>query len=631
MKISKLHVSNYRCFDNIQLDNLGKIVCLVGANGSGKSSILDLIIQVCGTKRGRHQFESKEWKGKIDGKTLVIEYNFSRKEKGVFRLGSHPQSGTIRVIHLEPMVPDDFGTQYHNFDDLVLDNTRSYFIYYSPIRSFQLENLGESRLPSADEGLYILPQASNYQNRARLLTSLMTQLLHRQREELVRKVQSGKNVDSKDYMELDIVHDVFNRFFKVTGKTFLTPETSEDGRTSYWFKTPWSIYHLPLSALSSGEQWLLFFFLEMKLNNWKNHVILIDEIENHLHPKLALEFVKELKSIEDDNQYWITTHSPTIARYLNDSTWGLVLNDENKTEVVDSNSMELLSSLTGHDAVIPIGKTIVLLEGSKIPGQSRSIDETFFEELYSIGINLEHVHFVSIGHVGSLMDMGQALPDFERSLGLNWKVYAIRDRDAISDRDRINAMKTQNGRLYIWNRSSIEGYLIEPVIIRYLLQSKRVKLIPNESEIESEIIHHILNHKESIINRFTNHLVYLQYPTRGHSTIKWLQDASSIATTLQSEIDDFKLFVDQALSSNDWRKLLPYVDCKELAYDIYGKYLQDGVNRPQHFVDLVRSIMRDVIKEKIGCEEDKLAKLSEIWPEVSNVLKHLSEGLDFTT
>jgi predicted ATPase len=68
-----------------------------------------------------------------------------------------------------------------------------------------------------------------------------------------------------------------------------------------------------LEELSGGERALLPILMDFA--NWDiNHsVILIDEIELHLHPPLQQTFLRVLPSLGHDNQFIITTHSDAIA------------------------------------------------------------------------------------------------------------------------------------------------------------------------------------------------------------------------------------------------------------------------------------------------------------------------------
>src|SRR3982074_2172010 len=43
MRITNLHLHDYKCFENLVLDNLGNRVVLVGPNGCGKSAVLEAI------------------------------------------------------------------------------------------------------------------------------------------------------------------------------------------------------------------------------------------------------------------------------------------------------------------------------------------------------------------------------------------------------------------------------------------------------------------------------------------------------------------------------------------------------------------------------------------------------------
>ncbi len=42
MRIVSLKIKNYRCFQNIEIDNLPAFCVLVGANGTGKSTLFDV-------------------------------------------------------------------------------------------------------------------------------------------------------------------------------------------------------------------------------------------------------------------------------------------------------------------------------------------------------------------------------------------------------------------------------------------------------------------------------------------------------------------------------------------------------------------------------------------------------------
>ncbi len=81
---------------------------------------------------------------------------------------------------------------------------------------------------------------------------------------------------------------------------------------------------LEFSQLSSGEKYVLGLVLELiyrsiilnpRLDDFQNipGIVLIDEVENHLHPRWQLTLIKALESCFPNIQFIVSTHSPLIA------------------------------------------------------------------------------------------------------------------------------------------------------------------------------------------------------------------------------------------------------------------------------------------------------------------------------
>ena len=49
MKLNKIHLKNYRCFENLEIDFHDKLTVIVGTNGSGKTSVLEGSVVALGT------------------------------------------------------------------------------------------------------------------------------------------------------------------------------------------------------------------------------------------------------------------------------------------------------------------------------------------------------------------------------------------------------------------------------------------------------------------------------------------------------------------------------------------------------------------------------------------------------
>jgi predicted ATP-binding protein involved in virulence len=73
-----------------------------------------------------------------------------------------------------------------------------------------------------------------------------------------------------------------------------------------------------IAEMSSGEQAVFTILYEFVSNDIKNGIILIDELELHLHPPEQQALLAALRKIGPDCQFIITTHSPYIEGAIPD-------------------------------------------------------------------------------------------------------------------------------------------------------------------------------------------------------------------------------------------------------------------------------------------------------------------------
>ncbi|HSN99281.1 MAG TPA: ATP-binding protein [Candidatus Nanopelagicales bacterium] len=70
---------------------------------------------------------------------------------------------------------------------------------------------------------------------------------------------------------------------------------------------------VPLSALSDGERAILLIFGELALRGPRSGMVLIDEVEQHLHPRWQRAVLQGLLALLPSAQFIITTQSPYLA------------------------------------------------------------------------------------------------------------------------------------------------------------------------------------------------------------------------------------------------------------------------------------------------------------------------------
>ena len=74
-----------------------------------------------------------------------------------------------------------------------------------------------------------------------------------------------------------------------------------------------------LLQMSSGEHQILRILVGLAADTAKNSIVLIDEVELHLHPAWQKRLIQVLREDDSNNQYIFTTHSPTVVEMFYDS------------------------------------------------------------------------------------------------------------------------------------------------------------------------------------------------------------------------------------------------------------------------------------------------------------------------
>ena len=68
-----------------------------------------------------------------------------------------------------------------------------------------------------------------------------------------------------------------------------------------------------LSEMSAGERAIFPILMDFARYNINNSIVIIDEIELHLHAPLQQAFIRALPKLGYNNQFILTTHSENVA------------------------------------------------------------------------------------------------------------------------------------------------------------------------------------------------------------------------------------------------------------------------------------------------------------------------------
>lgn len=329
MDIKKIEIIDYKCFKNIKINNIKSINVIIGKNNIGKSSVLDVIEQIYGSRR----IEEKS-------KVLITKEMDNQIIRAVFK--DYVSGGDIIGNHYE------FGKKYIGKDiTFIKQNNGGRCLP----EQFELYN----ELPK--EQIYYWAQvASGIQ-----IESKITKRILAERNVFPEDNDNNMSVDSNgngitriitnfinrsEYDENLIKIDFLNRLNEIMGEdAHFTEIVTQQIETSQG--TKWEIYlreegkgRIALSNSGSGLKTILMVLAytilipEVEKKKLSNYIFLFEELENNLHPSLQRRLLRYLEAITKEGTIlFITTHSNVTLDAFQNSDLINILHIQKDTEV----------------------------------------------------------------------------------------------------------------------------------------------------------------------------------------------------------------------------------------------------------------------------------------------------------
>jgi len=221
---------------------------------------------------------------------------------------------------------------------------------------------------------------------------------------------------------------------------------------------------VPFEDLSSGEQEIAFIVGQIERFKLQRGLLLLDEPELHLNHELVRRWVTNLRDSVYDGQVWIATHSLEAVEAAEAScTYLLERTAENATPITtleNAPSIRLLSAALGSPAYAAERTAYVFIEGLK--GGSRQRER--FENL----VKEPGVTFVEVAGSADVRHYAGALHSLRLASGNPLRVGGIIDRDVRSEQS-IRMMADEG--LLVLACHEIENLYVEPNTVRAIASS----------------------------------------------------------------------------------------------------------------------------------------------------------------
>lgn len=378
--------------------------------------------------------------------------------------------------------------------------------YHGPQRYFSRENLGNVHLnlKTQEEGQrqsVLYNYAAKYAN---IKTQMATEyVIHALRE------QGG---DSKTGRELlsETLQELFHRFFP--GKDFHGVTANEQGELEFAVTVQGGDKH-DINDLSSGEKEILFGYLRLRNSAQRQSIILLDEPELHLNPRLIQglpQFYEKYVGADLENQIWTVTHSDAFLREAISSSGTMVLHmREAASGLVGDNQIQEISGRKEEENAILelIGDIAGYRPGGKIvvfEGEGSEFDKRMTAKLFPAFDR--KMNFVSGGNRATVRRLHEVLDAQSNQARMT---FSIVDRD-----DALHVDANEELGMYIWDVYHIENYLLEPSIVLAVLNRTSLDgtAFENDREVEEALKAIAKEHTESMVEDWVR--------GRAHTTIR---------------------------------------------------------------------------------------------------------------
>ena len=336
MRLKSIVLRNYKKFtEEKRIDFSSNITLIIGNNGSGKSSILQAIAAVIGNATQELDKPSKlNWSGfnyellQSGGLPpfLKLQVTFSENELAKTSQYFQELQQQGRSIHTKPGNKKEVYIDFDfDRDKAVCLKQNDFFQFRGYVYAKQLAASNPFKSLFADVGnIYWYTEERNSRSFRNIknnkdLEDIRDFLVSRYRfHQRVKYGEIALENDQRDIYE-DIVQ-LYQTIFPDRKLVGSAPRRNPlDALKPDFFYLSDGTHQYEISEMSAGER--AIFPMIIDFANWKinNSIILIDEIELHLHPPLQQSLITALPKLGKNNQFIITTHSDYVAYMVDDT------------------------------------------------------------------------------------------------------------------------------------------------------------------------------------------------------------------------------------------------------------------------------------------------------------------------
>ena len=442
MRITSLKVENIPPIRHLEINDMGSVVIIAGANGSGKTRLKEAIINTFRSPKSpqvglRISSTRPEEQSTWGEETLIIEpgaqnpkltaYMTSRTRGGTY-VGSVIQVDSDRSVKSVSFGPITYTTPDPDDADI------NYTYYLNPFvnRWNDIVNKIYQKAASRDRKIAQFVKDNPDKIGSDALSKHPDSFLPYQ--EVFSSLLLGKKLEAID------------------------PTQPKEFQYRVGDSQP-----LQFISLGSGEQEVVKVAFDLIWKKIRHCIILVDEPELHLHPTLAFRLIETLKGLGDGtNQFIFFTHSADLIStyYSSNSVYfidpeEIEQNQARMLSILDNRHTATVSRVAANLGLFAVGKKIVFIEGA-----NASVDRLTYHKISQV--RFPEAYLLPVGSVENISALGNVVDELANAIfGIG--LFMVRDRDGLLP-EQVQSLE-KNPRMRCLKRRHIENYFLDAYLI----------------------------------------------------------------------------------------------------------------------------------------------------------------------
>jgi predicted ATPase len=603
MRVSTVHIENYRNISFAYAENLPNLMVIGGTNGSGKSAVLEAIYTV----KEAVSLYDKDFKteknvvsafSKFASIRLVMEFSETDKKfaKDILEVDCPDTAELFAQINPDGSIEGTsapYGVRIMLSNYIQGNNVPGFFDYYPSVRRIPSNKWHRDSFHfSADD---IKPNLTGTEDKYRCVKNYLASLRVNHLQLFEEAVAAGKILEKSPLLEIE---NFFNHFFPP-----LVFKRIDVNSSPIRFRIETPSGEIDIDELSSGEKEIFYAAVRFHELNPKGAVILFDEPDLHLHPDFARRFMSVLETLSERNQVIITTPSPEMMIGVNTESLYTIQKEPNKKEfsqlfpvIHDIDLYASLSNALGARGIMSSSQQVVFVEG-----EYSSTDIAYFEAAYPQ--TRYGVQFVPVQQVqGGFKSIAQLNEIISKPIGYQ-HFYCIVGPDRLAESEDVSALK-HIVRLPVHHA---ENFLIDEdkiLNITKLLNQEKCPFFTQE-EVAQELTtlllgtHHLTSFAKTIADEKIRQVVREVQSAIDNNNGTIALHYENISS--ESLVEEAKKILTESIEKNTWkhrckgRELLrAYCSAQGIQYEIFRKLLIREIRAPH---PLLKAIMDPILAE----------------------------------